>query len=320
MNIIRDVSLNGNINTELFNMLKSIPENILYHNQHQLRHPLAIYNVSISRVHKAFEKLIHVYNNNQPFEEVSKEHLELLESLMSFIDDGYLIMKCFFPANLVQKKIVFAHEWLKKVDSDLIDEYQQLLHPYRDKLAKIVNRVKHEHGRYCSVEASTLYGKIKGYYIEGITKDEVIIPNIEIHPLFNDMYTAISFNKDIRRYLVHFYIISSQISKTIYKIMDKHYSIKVTPKKVEEKDEHKLIAIFESVSKLPELFFPDEYNNNLPQIIVKNEGSYVELRENSYKQYHRKLRKYTNCNFRTGFTGDGVTRSWALPYFITQKN
>lgn len=319
MHIIRNKSTTGNLNTELYNILNNISNVPLYNNEHELRHPLGIYNLSSRRVFDAFEELICQFNNSSSNpKDLSEAHSELLDSLMAFIDDGYLIMKALYPISSVSKDIRFADRWLTKVDKTtkkIIEDYQNSLFPYRKRLADIVNRVKHNHARYCHIEANTIYGPIRGYYIEGITKDGVIIPNREIHPDVDGFHTAISYNKDIKNYLVNFYIISGLMTHTIKKLIRHLHDIKIKSIPCESKDDEKIMKICENVAAIKDLFFYDEYDTMIPQIITQTKTEILEFRKPAYKSFIKKLLRPPGRKFRAVMTTDGVSNSWALPYY-----
>ncbi|MFD4819539.1 hypothetical protein [Peribacillus butanolivorans] len=320
MNIARSISLHGNINTELFDIVNNIPPNILFNNEHQSRPPLGIYNVSTSRVINAFEKISKLMGTtNSDNDELEKAHKELLDSLMAFIDDGYHIMKTIFPKSAVQGNIIFADKWVKAVDiqtKSIVNDYKRIISPYRFRLALMDNKIKHNHARHCHVQVSTICGKIKGYYIEGVTSNGAITPNTEIHPLTNKgEYTATSYNWDVKNFFVDFYIISMLISRTIYKLISHYHGITIpTGKIVNQTYDDDLFRIHEIISNIPSLFFPQEYDNDIPQIIVKRSEGSIELRKKAYKSYIKKLRRYSSCNVTTTLSADGVSSRWALPY------
>jgi hypothetical protein len=75
---------------------------------------------------------------------VQLDHEELLESIMSFVDSGYQIMKCLYHKSRVQEKIILSDQWLIKDDSIIFREYKNLIKLYREKTAEMVNKSKHE--------------------------------------------------------------------------------------------------------------------------------------------------------------------------------
>lgn len=317
MHIKREKIIHGNFNTELYNLLNNLPEEkILYQNEHNLRHPLGIYAVSTSRVFKAFNSLVNILKEKKPDKEkLSIGHNELLDAIMAFIDDGYLIMKTFFPKSSVNKEIKFAHQWLKDIDHKIIQDHQKSIAQHRKILNLIVNKIKHNHARYCKINIDTIWGEIKGYYIEGVDDQGVVLPDTEIHPKYGSVYTAISYNKDIKRYFVDFYIFASIIANTSYKLIKKHYGIQVLPRKCEYSGDSKLLDLIKNIEEIPDLFFPDEYEIELPQILIDQEKEIIELRKTAYKSYLSKLKRYKDVKVSNVVSGDGISKSWALPYF-----
>lgn len=319
MNIIRNKSITGNFNTELYNLLNNLSNVPLFHNEHELRHPLGIYSVSSRRVFKSFEDMVSLFNDKKAGnEDLSEAHKEILDSLMAFIDDGYHIMKTLFPKSSVMKERPFANHWLQSVDKmtkDIIDEHQERVKPYRENLAIIVNRIKHNHARYCHVEGNTFFGRVRGYYIEGVTRDGVITPNKEIHPDFEGSLTAISYNWDIKNYMVSFYILSSIIARTFWILVHQRHGIKLTNIFCEDTNDMNILQVCEDIASIPNLFFPDEYNKDIPQIIVQKDKNVIEFRKPAYSSFTKKLPRVAQYKFNTVFTADGVSNSWALPYF-----
>lgn len=61
--IIRNVSVDGNLAPKAINFLAEIPENVLHHEHHGLRHPFSIYHVSLRRVAEALTAVFARYNH-----------------------------------------------------------------------------------------------------------------------------------------------------------------------------------------------------------------------------------------------------------------
>ena len=231
-------------------------------------------------------------------------------------------MKTLYPKNSVSRDIIFADRWLKAVDEPtkgIINDYQTQLSVYRNRLAAIVNKVKHNHARYCHVEATTVFGKIRGYYSEGVSIEGVIIPDLEIHPDANDEHTAISYNKDIKNYLADFYIISNLMKNTFWKLVNHLHAIKLTNSSCIFEQDDRIIQLCEKVAAIPNRFFPDEYHTAPAQISINREKEILEIHKPAHKSFSKKFPQITNYKFKTSFSGDGVTRSWALPYFKNIK-
>lgn len=305
MNLIVDFKKNGNYNTELYNLLANIPNNFIFYNgEHRLATPLSIYDKSIKRLLKAFEDMIEnlnmYYNINisdSSWNIVNASHKELLDSIMSFIDDGYHIMKCFYSKSCVTKNIIFADKWLCEVDNVLIKNYKKNIEPYRKKIAAIDNKIKHSHARYYQLECCHYYSpnissRAVGYYIGGIDEKGKSLPDEDIHPLYNGMCTAISYNKDIPELLANVYYIAYYITNTINNIISKNNKISINIEKKESSLDSRIISIFEKVNSIKKLFFPDEYNEKLTEFIIQDNS--ITIKRPVSKKYLKKLYRTTN--------------------------
>lgn len=237
MDLFIDYEKNGSYDTELYNLLANIPEDFKFYNgEHKLDTPLSIYHISIERVLKAFEDILENLNkyynnsiNDKCWSIIDANHKELLDSIMSFIDDGYHIMKCLYSKSSVNENERFADKWLEKIDSGIINNYKNKIKPYRKKLALMDNKIKHNHARYYHVECTQRHSRListrsVGYYIGGLDEKGAALPDEDIHSLFNGMSTAISYNKDIPELLANIYYISHYTASTINKIIYKEYN------------------------------------------------------------------------------------------------
>ncbi|AZV42009.1 hypothetical protein BAOM_1399 [Peribacillus asahii] len=353
--------MNDNLNTDLYALLKNLPDNILYHQEHGLRHPLGIYNISFNRVMSGFKgvfnsidtrkdfndeireknddieklqgKLPSVVNEEKQFVEKRIEELkeelkqiskqkatenkktldsvkELLDSLMSFIDDTYHILKCFYPANSVKKDIRFADKWMESVEKRLIIDYKNKLKEYRDILAPIVNKIKHNHARLNSILFKTELGQIGGYYVEGVDSKGSLGPDREIHKQFRNQETAFSLNRDLKFHLVNFYFICHHLKVLINRIIKDKHNLQIDTNNVAFENSEENFDIIKTVKALPNLFFPDEIYKPQPEILINENEAEVIFPSNNVS-----LLLYTDIEINFLASGDGVSKSFRLPYY-----
>lgn len=323
--INRIIEKHGNFDTDLYNFLKLIPDNILFYKEHNLRHPLAIYHLSSSRVFEAFKKTYNEFKNlnayyNQSFrntkniEKLSKNLTELLNSLMSFIDDGYHLMKCLYPIKLVRKKIIYADKWLEQVDKKIIDDYKKKISIYKDKLSIIVNKIKHQHARIRFIEFKTKKGNILGYFIEGVGANGIICPDPEIHQKFLNMDTAFSFNRELKYHLCYFYFIAKNIKDTLEDIIIKNglRTFKLIKAKETFNINKNILEICCKISSLPNLFFFDEYNKGIPEIKINSKRNNLEFIFPSQIYIDE---TFENFKITLLTKSNGVSKTYQLPYF-----
>jgi hypothetical protein len=354
--------LNNSLTTDLQLLLEQIPENILFHNEHSLRHPIGIFNVSSSRVMKAFQDILEAKdklvdfdyerdNYNQSLKETEgllnqdisqeeqtkldhkiaslKDELkqlsikqseqdnqflnkvkELLDSLMSFIDDTYHIMKTLFPASEVINPIIFADKWMVKADKKLVTGYKDRLKDYRDFLATIVNKIMHNHGRLNFIKFITVHGEIVGYYIEGLDNNGALGTDRTIHKRFRNEDTAFSLNRDLKFHLTNFFFICHYLKVILQRILERRYNLQI-PNLIMTKDgSEDFLDVCMNIQDLPNLFFPDEIYKPVPEINIFDE--YVEF---TYPANSSILLVYGEIKISSNFSGDGVTKSFRLPYW-----
>lgn len=103
MEIIRSVKKYGNINTDLYGLLKNIPDEMLFNDEHDLRKPISIYNI-------AFDNILYLANNViddllEGKKDVKNNYKLFLESVNSFVDDGYNIINVFIQKNRLIAKV-----------------------------------------------------------------------------------------------------------------------------------------------------------------------------------------------------------------------
>jgi len=343
MKIIRNLQKDYTFDTELYIYLKNIPDSMLYHSQHGIRHPFAKYNIVSERVFKAFDEVYETHRVNtinklklisieqmisseinstllrekerlinykkDGISKLYKNYKELLDSLNAFIDNTYLIIKAFYPPEKVNDKTDFAYLWLKKADSKNYYFYYDKIKSYREHLAPIVNLLKHDESRMGFLENQTEKDNIFGYYIDGIDANGAIGTNLNIHKKYKNMDTAFSFNRDLKYHLVNFYFIAHFVKETIQNIVNT--KIPTINTEVEEENNSKIFMICDKISHLPNLFFIDEYEKKLPQVKT---DTYEEI-ELVYPASNYSFEHYTQNCFEYYFSGDGYSKSFRFLYW-----
>jgi len=193
-----------------------LPDAVLHHTDHGLRHPQALYAVSFLRVTAAFVAVLDALDNVRCTElteyggpvfntaPVLTAQVELLEAILAHIDDCYHILKALHPPVAMKTPPRFAERWLAEARHPTVKAFGQAVARFREEtLAPIVTRVKHEHGRIRSV---VLYGPnllLPGYYLEGVDAKGALGPDLLVHP----GNTALSYHRDLRYRLTSVYVI-----------------------------------------------------------------------------------------------------------------
>jgi hypothetical protein len=178
---------------------------------------------------------------------------------------------------------------------------------YRDHISRIVNHIKHRHGR---LRAFALYSPTTcypGYYVEGVHDNGAIGPEPSIHRRGKG---AFSFARDCRLHLVWLYGISEALANVLAAVGVPESN---TPSVLAYSS--KFISLAETVRRIPPYVFPDERMKPVPKVEIVGQDnarrlllSYVDDASAKRIPASRKLR------YATVWQGDGVSHSFILPY------
>ncbi len=318
MEATRSLRRHGNVQPGAFSLLSNLPPGSVKHAEHGLRPPGGIYNVSMGRVLSAFEATLDQLEalRSAPadahggiafkVEPLIAAQVELLESMMAHIDDGYQVLKACHPPNPSITE-PFAHKWLEKARHPSVKQFKNAVSGYRDAIAPMGNRIKHEHGQLRLV---VFYGgeqRIAGYYLEAIDREGVAGADAKIHP--GD--TAFSFNRDLRFHFVHLFEIGDALRAALTSALQA-MGIRSDGRLVVD-ESARLIAVAERVEALSTTVFPDEVAKPAPHVRVERDQGDVVLsvRYPSLATF----RQPGEMRITTTIQGDGYTTSYRMPYF-----
>jgi hypothetical protein len=270
------------------------------------RHPFAAYNISLTTIAR---RLISVLENLEPLEvrvhhennqtAISDELLleamdHLLDSLMEHMDVCGGILRSFF-ASPDEKRF-------KKVFAD----FKTSVEPYRKHIGGIDNYIKHNQGKLRSVFFSWLGGACLGYFVEGPVGNGILGPVGKIHSGEN---TAFSFNRDIPYHLCSVFAIGARLANALHAI-DRRLVVLPLPKMVEGQYSDWCKAL-QMVAGLPKVFFPDEVVKGVPKVHLNRDRLTIEYPA----QHQRVTGPPSPSKISLSYGGDGVTRSFKVPYF-----
>ena len=301
---------NGSLLPEVKQLLLSDIQVPLYYTVYGLRHPLAIYNVSCSAVLGNFSKtlttLLQVMKerpflitrkkdgNRDLLDSLLASQKDLLYSLMEHLDDCDNILLCFFPSKVV-----------RNTDTH-VRTYRKATKEYRDNVGKVVNYLKHEQGRLRSITFYNDEFALPGYYIEGPVAENILGPVEKIHPGGN---SAFSFARDLRYHFFHFYAVAKHLSTAIRGTLGSENES--NPPESETLDET-VLEIASGISSLPLMFYPDEVLKPVPSVTIMQGHMIITL---TYPDKETRVNVTPKgLKISVGFMGDGVTRSFRLPY------
>lgn len=304
----------GVYNFQLFSVLNSLPDNKLFYSQHNSRHPIAEYNVSLKRINSAIRDLIDdLYLKKWDYRRIDLAYIEMLESIIAFIEVGYKIMKLLYPKSKGNDKIKFSDKWLEEINYNAINSYKFKISEYRKNTAIIVNEIKHNNGTCTYVNANTKYGVVLGFYLDSLDENGTLSPKREIHKDFNGVKTAISYSKEILSQIANIVFISNEIANTINRLYQEEHGYPLHINEVNEEDSN-MYELIEVSQKVKMLFLPNEYNSYLPEIKIFNDQ--IKIKRPSTSKYYNNLLQPSSYKIGIQYTSDGVTKSFTLPYFL----
>jgi len=340
MKLERKTHRDGNLHPKPFNCLKLLDESFTYHKDHSERHPFSIYSLSIQKVMLSFNAVLdeidQIYtalfnadgNLDYPLKKLPDLQKELLHALQSHIDDCYRILKVIHPYNSNGKER-FVEIWLDNVKHPAYKHFRNAINDYRELFAPIVNKIKHNGGQLRPIMMYSRGGgivahtvekgiqtfpknaRIVGYFLEGMQPNGLIGPDCEIH---RDGRTAISLNRDLRYHFANIYRVGDHLRAAIARTV-RHFHGKKLPCDVAVNDtasQYDIESIAERVSKLPALFFENEFPKKTPNIKFHrhngNADLILELPGSKYMTWEGELMIYYEIQV------DAVCPYYQLPY------
>jgi hypothetical protein len=264
-----------------------------------LRHPLGIYNVSaanaISATLNVIAELDIVFQmeGKTASEYVVKEDRlrQLTKTLLlangDHIDACEKVLKC------------YAQNDNGKVFRKIKDNFRSSLSPYEKHVMVQANHLKHRHSQIRSICLYTDSLVVPGYFVESSINSETVGPDPLIHGSSN---TAFSYSRQLRLSVCGLLFVSRSLTALLSELSPK------APRGALAHDVN-LMAMIERVAQLPEAMLPDEYAQEYPLVRKGAERIYV-----NYGGARKPKMLYNVIQVSTGFSGDGVTRSFQLPY------
>lgn len=306
MEIIRSINVDGNLNTELYSLLSNISDDVLFNDDHDLRKPISIYNIAFDNVVYLANLVVEDLLDGK--KDVKKNYKLFLESVNSFVDDGYNIIKCFYPKTATNSKSVFSDKWLECVDSVGIKQYKTSINSAISTTRYIVNKIKHEHGRLGQIFIETSFGCCAGYFLEKYNNG-TLQPDEFIHSKFQKHHTAFSYVQDLMRNIGTIYYVAEKISQYIKKniLKDKPSNNSASY----DKDEN-IRQLVNKIWATPLLLFPDEYEKTLTIVDIVNNKLIIK-RPIPYS-YLIKYKRYSQFKCHLLASGDGTSKSFGVPY------
>lgn len=317
--LTRSLAVNGNLSPVALDYLGSIPDSLLHHRNHCLRHPWSLYKISLDQVFTAFEDVLERFSRirecvgtsdeTRQFQLLMNSYRGFLYTLREHIDDCYLVFKTLIPPQTV-KPTRFQAEFLKRANFKELPAFEKSIEWYlKEHLGLLVNALKHHQGRLRWLYFHRSDDFRPGYFLEQIGADGAVGPSQSIHK----GNTAFSFCKDIKLHLYAVYYISQILVDAVMTAVARYSGSTLNPSVRVKADEFK--QTLGSVAQIELNVFPNELEGPcaLVSLTSTEEDTALHL---SYPE------SAPNKNFPSQMKISGVpmwaddfTRTFRLPYF-----
>lgn len=280
----------------------------LFHESQMKRHPLAAYNVSTSAVMRRFGNVLDAIEAIK-FDRTSQLPINagedgvlleatdhLLDALMEHMEDCEKIVGSFFedPTHKANKK--------------KIEQYKKRVDPYRDFIGKLDNFIKHQQGR---LRLITFYDSMRifpGYYIEGLVEPGVVGPVPGIHPGGN---SAFSYARDLRFHIASVFGVSRNLANFLTDLGVLLDPASLPPNTLPTAVVGTWADTLKRIASLAPVCYPDEVRKPFPGISFVGDEVCIRFPDNSAERH-----SFPNgTRVISSFAGDGVTRTFKIPYF-----
>lgn len=256
--------LNEGQGPEAENILAAYESSRFFHARLNQRAPDAIYKLSLRQVWPAFASAMDAAEyivQERPFltlhdrlwQDTSLQLIEhLLYVLVEHLEECELILKaCFSDPAVFQK-------------NEHVKRYRKVTRPYRDRIAGIVNAIKHNQAR---LRLFALHGDnfvAPGYFVEGVLPGDVIGPNPNIHN--NESSLAFSFAFDLRLHFLCIFLVARNITRAVEKILGPADG----PPHASASSSH-MRDLGRRLAAFPRFVFPDEMKQGFPEVSVRED-------------------------------------------------
>jgi hypothetical protein len=169
----------------------------------------------------------------------------------------------------------------------------------------LVNAVKHNQGRLRGVLIYDDHVVVPGFYVE-TAPDGIVGPDKNIH---DGGETAISFYRDIRYHYAEFYLVSDALACAVSAIIGES-----AEDIAEDKEEPIDIGVAERIVALPETCFLNEVGKHEPLLRIFHGDRGAPEIVIGHGPPSWRFKALLDFEIHVQFEGDGVTKSFKLPY------
>lgn len=329
-----DLKVTRSLVPPVYYLLTAVEEGGFSYRFYQIRHPAGIFSNHFLDVLGAFNSLAGTVNNVQtsagPCGDEELERLrsltqELLFQLVNYYECGYEIFLCFCGQHAMPHQGQPLYRWFDSNGyKDDVSSYFTGPMPELKQYRNFFNALKHTSNclRLFQFLDQHAGKKLLGFYLEGVDEKGALGPLLAFHPLYQGSHTAWSYNLHLRNFYFLIYKIAAEMEPVINRLCLRRgttLSLSQTPlaspviESVASRGVSNIANRFETAFGT---FFPQEGTETFKSVSIDTlDGSMV---------FSDSLAGNKALSSGQGWTGvlstrgDGVSRSWNLPYFKHQ--
>jgi hypothetical protein len=264
-NLILNIQDNLGFTPEVVGYLASIKEFEYFYREYHLRHPGGIFNLGIYYVVRDMLELIEELNEHQNNYDddrkilLAKKFRDLINDFFKFRDSLDEVVLACCKKDAPPSENEFIYRWLDKsgyrAGKDIFKQTEQDIAYFR----KIYNKLKHTSNSIKTVNFHGSPSAIMGFYLEGVADDGSLGPDETIHPKYNGMHSASSYNYTLKNLYYLLYKISDSFKYIIIKHFKDVYGVELKPRADYKSNDKLEMELFEKMRNLPNAYFPNEF-------------------------------------------------------------
>jgi hypothetical protein len=314
--LILDLKPNLGLTPEVIGYLASIKEHEYFYIDYNLRHPGGIFNIAFGDIINDFLDILveleeyqskySEYNDNREIN-LGRKLRTLLIDLIRFRDSLYEVLQACCKHHTPPRKKDFIRTWLNMNKYSSGEELSDIIKSDLDYFNRINNKLKHTSSTVENIYFHDKKSSIFGFYVTGVNETGSIGPDEAIHPKFEGVYTANSYNFILRQLYYVIYRISYSFKDIILKHFRETYFIDLKFNSDYNSEDKRERELFYRMHNLPDIYFPNEVGKITYEFKLENDQlDLMEKRAESIDLHGYRI----ICRFAP----DGFARTFTLPY------
>ncbi len=284
----RSLAAHQSLRPDVEAILRGLPATALFHDAHDLKHPLTQYRLSLAAIEEAWLRVLDLHERARLAAamelqetgetELSGAYRQLLERLNEHFDAAHSILRSLRPP-IPAKAFNFHTQFLDKTSLPGWRAFKDgVQKKYRDaRLGRVVNLLKHDQAQLRSVRLLSDDTIALGFYVEGARGAGTIGPHKKVHALWRDCETAYSYAFDMLTHFLGIFQVAEALQHCVALTIKQDHRLDVAPVYLASEPGNRWSKLCIALSNLPLDFFPDEREQRRPVVACYNDASALKV-------------------------------------------